>query len=176
MTSPPRSILWPARATTALLSPLALALAVAVVLASSAGAAAAGTRSAGHERAALPDPADAGRVPRVVNDRCPVMTGDFASPLHEVQYRGSTVRFCCRECVDRFEADPLPFLNRIPHLPPEVVEAAIAETRPAPTWVRPAGLALVAALVAWAAVRLRAARHRHQTSPHVPTGGPHPTA
>lgn len=111
---------------------------------------------------------------RVVNDRCPVMTDDFASPLHEVEYRGSAVRFCCRECVDRFEADPVPFLKNLRHLPPEVVQAAIAESQD-PRWTRPMLLGSATLLAVWVAVRLWRRRHRDVTGPLL-SGGPHPTA
>lgn len=102
---------------------------------------------------------------RMVNDRCPVMTDDFASPLHEVEYRGSVVRFCCRECVEQFEANPVPFLANVSHLPPEVAKAAIAEARGDPGWVGPALLAVTGLLAVWLAARAaRGWRLRHPAS------------
>lgn len=110
---------------------------------------------------------------RVVNDRCPVMTDEFASPLHEVEFHGSLVRFCCHECVDRFEADPVPFLKNVPHLPPEVVRLAKGETR-GNGWMRPVLLTVAVLLACWVAVRLLLRQRR--VAVHRPSGGPYPTA
>src|SRR3712207_5958865 len=50
--------------------------------------------------APAPAPAPAGN--RVVNDRCPVMPDEPASPLQEVMFQGVPVRFCCDDCSERF--------------------------------------------------------------------------
>ncbi len=120
--------------------------------------------------ASVPDEPDR----RIVNDRCPVMTDEFASPLHEVDFRGSTVRFCCRDCVERFEADSLPFLKNIPHLPPEVVQAATADAHNK-GWTRPVFLSLAALLAVWVAARIRFLRRRVPVR-RLPFAAPRPTA
>ena len=66
-----------------------------------------------------PAEADAGPATRPVNDRCPVMTDEAASPLHEITFHGAAVRFCCARCKDRFLLEPQAYLARLPHVPPE---------------------------------------------------------
>src|SRR3712207_5808918 len=76
---------------------------------------------AGHPPAAPARAADAAAEParRLVNDRCPVMTDEFTTPLHEITFRGVAVRFCCRECKERFLLNPDPYLANLPHVPPQ---------------------------------------------------------
>src|ERR1700712_2047092 len=64
-----------------------------------------------------------------VNDRCPVMKGEFATPLHEIQYGGVAVRFCCEECRDRFLSDPVPYLADLPQMPLATVHAIVAQSQ-----------------------------------------------
>src|SRR5688500_9410168 len=61
---------------------------------------------------------------RLVNDRCPVMEDEPASPLCEVQFRGVAVRFCCSDCRETFTEDPAPYLSRLPQLPVAMVQPA----------------------------------------------------
>ena len=42
----------------------------------------------------------------LVNDRCPVMSDEFASPTQEITFHGAAVRFCCGKCKRRFEDEP----------------------------------------------------------------------
>src|SRR5687768_14533284 len=53
---------------------------------------------------------------RLVNDRCPVMTDEPATPRHETQFQGVWVRFCCDECKEKFAADPAQYLAHVPQL------------------------------------------------------------
>lgn len=59
-----------------------------------------------------------GPAGRLVNDMCPVMPDEFASPHHEVTVRGVTVRLCCRTCREKFTAEPEKYLHRLGHVPP----------------------------------------------------------
>src|SRR5687767_1634517 len=61
---------------------------------------------------------------RPVNDRCPVMPGESASPAQEIVFRGAAVRFCCWKCKDRFLLDPQAYVARLPHVPAATVGAA----------------------------------------------------
>src|SRR4051812_47953639 len=63
---------------------------------------------------------------RLVNDRCPVMTDEFTSPLHELQTGGVTVRFCCDKCRARFEDDPAPYLSHLPQVTPAAAQLILA--------------------------------------------------
>jgi YHS domain-containing protein len=95
---------------------------------------------------------------RVVNDHCPVMSEEFASPQHEIEFHGSAVRFCCDECKGKFLSDPAAYVSHLPHLPAATVQAVIAQsqrqtrTEQANRWVerwsRPAllGLAVLVAV------------------------------
>jgi hypothetical protein len=123
---------------------------------------------AGGERAIGPQAAGASRV---VNDRCPVMADEFASPQHEIEFRGSAVRFCCDECKGKFLSVPAVYVTHLPHLPAETVQAVIAQaqrqtrTEQADRWVdrwgRPAllGLAVLVAAGLSARALFRARRH-----------------
>jgi hypothetical protein len=61
---------------------------------------------------------------RLVNDLCPVMEDEPASPLCEVQFRGVAVRFCCSDCRETFTEDPAPYLSRLPQLPAAMFQPA----------------------------------------------------
>src|SRR3712207_1855203 len=128
---------------------LPTALAVAVVAAAVVAA-----------RARAETEAGADNVPRrLVNDGCPVMVGEPASPLCEMQFRGATVRFCCSDCKDDFTEDPTPYLSRLPQLhagsfggaPAEAWRRAAEMERTAgrvDRWTRPVLLVLVCAITA----------------------------
>lgn len=49
---------------------------------------------------------------------CPVSGENLATDTQgtpvEVQYRGRTVRLCCKNCVPKFEADPARYLATLP--------------------------------------------------------------
>jgi hypothetical protein len=66
---------------------------------------------------------------RPVNERCPVTTDEASSPLHEITFRGAAVRFCCRQCKDRFLLEPQAYLAGLPHVPAEAPAAAAAKPR-----------------------------------------------
>jgi hypothetical protein len=83
---------------------------------------------------AFPAPADPTTAPsgeperRLVNDRCPVMDDEPASPLHEVQFRGVAVRFCCSDCADTFAESPAPYLSRLPQLPVAAMQGSVSDS------------------------------------------------
>lgn len=66
---------------------------------------------------------------RLVNDMCPVMPEEFASPQHEVSFRGVAVRLCCRTCREKFTANPEKYVARLPHV--RQASAAVPEPRTA---------------------------------------------
>ena len=100
----------------------------------------------------------------LVNDRCPVMSDEFASPTQEITFHGVSVRFCCGKCKRRFEDDPATFVARLPQLSPEVVEAVMVESQEAhraahaealvDRWTRPLLLTAAGLLTGWLLVRL----------------------
>ena len=106
----------------------------------------------------------------LVNDRCPVMPDEFASPTQEITFHGAAVRFCCGKCKGRFEDDPASFVARLPQLSPEVVRAVFAESQTAhraahaeavvDRWTRPALLTVAGLLTAWLVVRIHRKRVR----------------
>lgn len=114
--------------------------------------------------------AEDGAPHRVVNDRCPVMADEFASPLHEIPFAGVTVRFCCDKCRNQFVAEPLQYVSRLPQLPPEMVQAMISggqdqgqsarAARWVDRWVGPLFLGMVTLLAGWLIFRI-ARRPRH---------------
>ena len=116
-----------------------------------------------------------GEAPRpLVNDRCPVMPDEFASPTQEITFRGIAVRFCCGKCKRRFEDDPAAFVARLPQLAPEVVQAVMAESQDArrtaraeaavDRWTRPALLTAAGAITAWLLVRIHRRRRAASAS------------
>jgi hypothetical protein len=130
---------------------------------------------------ASPASAEDADVNRLVNDRCPVMIEEFASPLHEVQFEGVAVRFCCRKCRDEFDADPTPYVSRLPQLPPETVQALVAggqeqaKADRAAQWVNrwsdPILLALATAVAVWLVIRI--VRRRQGGGWNVPPANVH---
>lgn len=48
----------------------------------------------------------AGSVQSPVNEMCPVMTEEPASPDFTTVYQGQLIGFCCDKCVAKFEANP----------------------------------------------------------------------
>jgi hypothetical protein len=117
---------------------------------------------------------------RMVNDHCPVMQDEPASPQHEVQFRGYAVRFCCDKCKDKFADDPVPYLSYLPQLPSATIYAAVADAQRkahgrqaagfVDRWFEPAVLAaatLLAGLVALRVIR-RVRRVGAGNAPHVP--------
>ena len=110
---------------------------------------------------------------RVVNDRCPVMTEEFASPQQEILYEGVTVRFCCDECREQFQADPVQYITRLPQIPPERMQTLIAggqehskaarAARWIDRWMQPVLLGTAALLTVWVMVRF-AKRRRFRGS------------
>src|SRR5918997_1037747 len=67
---------------------------------------------------------EVGQPPRLVNDLCPVMTDEPASPQYEVQFRGAAVRFCCSDCRETFTEDPSRYVSRLPQLPLATIQPA----------------------------------------------------
>ena len=106
---------------------------------------------------------------RLLNEHCPIMTEEFASPTQEVRYRGSVVRFCCRDCLEQFEDDPAPYLKNLPQLPPEVVGLAAVGpgADPGGDLSQPLMLGAAAGIAGWLMLR-RLARRRG--TPEPPTG------
>jgi hypothetical protein len=106
----------------------------------------------------------------LVNDRCPVMNDEFASPAQEINFHGALVRFCCGKCKRRFQDDPVPFLAHLPQLSPETMQAIVAEAQGAARaaavedrvdrWTRPLLLTAAGLLAAWLVIRI--ARRRRQ--------------
>jgi len=45
-------------------------------------------------------------------ERCLVMPNELAKPHIKTEYQGKTYRFCCLECIPRFEAEPEYYLSR----------------------------------------------------------------
>jgi YHS domain-containing protein len=119
-------------------------------------------------------PAQATPTDRVVNDRCPVMTDEPATPRHEIDYQGVLVRFCCDECKEKFAAKPARYVAHVPQLSPALVQsveaAAVqdATNTPAAAWVdgwpRAVMLALAGLLTAWLVVRVARRRSRDHAS------------
>ncbi len=114
---------------------------------------------------------------RLVNDHCPVMPDEFASPQHEIQFHGSAVRFCCDECKVKFLSEPAAYVGHLSHLPAETVQAVIAQsqrqtrTEQADRWVdrwsRPAllGVALLIAVGIAGRAVVRSRRTQPPASP-----------
>jgi YHS domain-containing protein len=71
--------------------------------------------------------ADSGVDGRLVNDLCPVATDEFASPAHELQFHGVSVRFCCDKCQEQFRADPAAYLSHLPQLSPAGAQRILDE-------------------------------------------------
>src|SRR4051812_28703574 len=69
-------------------------------------------------RAATPASGPGASTGQLVNDLCPVLPEELASPAHELIFRGVPDRFCCRECKERFIQNPAAYLPRLPHVPP----------------------------------------------------------
>ena len=76
--------------------------------------------------ATITEAAGAGGEPerRLVNDRCPVMEDEPASPVYEVQFRGVAVRFCCSDCQEKFAAKPTSYLSHLPQLSADTLQPA----------------------------------------------------
>lgn len=107
---------------------------------------------------------------RLVNDRCPVTTDEFASPLHEIQFKGVAVRFCCAKCQRRFQENPEAYLAHLPQLSPAAAQAAAAEVQGdalarhdartahaegfVDRWFRPLLASLAVLIAGWLALRL----------------------
>lgn len=112
---------------------------------------------------------------RLVNDRCPVMTEEFTSPLHELETGGVTVRFCCDKCRARFEDDPAPYLSHLPQVTPAVAQAIVAGNRANVSqtnakhwldrWMRPIFLAVAGLLSAWLIARIARRNRRVSQTP-----------
>ena len=125
-----------------------------------------------------PDGGGSGAAPRLVNDRCPVMTEEFTSPLHELHAHGVTVRFCCAKCRRRFESDPMPYLARLPQLTPAAAQAFLggsqADVRAQRAnawldrWMRPALLVAASLLAAWLVARVARRRRLVPPAPALP--------
>ena len=49
-----------------------------------------------------------------VQAECPVMIGNKIDPALFTIHQGKKVYFCCRICKSKFEADPKPYLARLP--------------------------------------------------------------
>jgi hypothetical protein len=100
----------------------------------------------------------------LVNERCPVTTEEFATPSHETQFQGASVRFCCEKCERRFLADPASYVSNLPQFTPEMVERTIAESgaaawTPMPEpwlvrWLRPILLAIAGVIGLWLVIRI----------------------
>ncbi|MBA4189708.1 MAG: hypothetical protein C0467_17115 [Planctomycetaceae bacterium] len=48
------------------------------------------------------------------NEMCPVMPGEKAVPEFKVEHQGRTVYLCCAGCVQKFKANPGPYLANLP--------------------------------------------------------------
>jgi YHS domain-containing protein len=62
--------------------------------------------------------AEAGVVFENIQTSCPVSgetlgEGDMGEPV-SIQYKGRTVKFCCKMCVGQFEKDPAKYLAKLP--------------------------------------------------------------
>jgi YHS domain-containing protein len=44
---------------------------------------------------------------------CPVMGGAIDKTIF-VEYKGKKVYFCCKDCVDKFKADPEKYVSKLP--------------------------------------------------------------
>src|SRR4051812_5838920 len=56
------------------------------------------------------------------NSNCPVRTDQIAAKDFVRDHRGQKVYFCCRECMELFAQDPLPYLKNLPRQSPQVTE------------------------------------------------------
>ena len=129
---------------------------------------------------------------RLVNDHCPVMVDEFASPMHEVEFRGATVRFCCSDCKETFTEDPSPYLSRLPQLAGVSISESVAgpshnaDAERMLAWIDRWGVPVLVLLAGFAAAMLvrrivRRTHRVHETDtfpasdpddvPH-PAGGP----
>lgn len=54
--------------------------------------------------------------PRSVNEFCPVMTEEKASPEFTTGFEGLVIGFCCDTCLSKFQANPSRYAARVVHL------------------------------------------------------------
>lgn len=59
-----------------------------------------------------------------VNEICPVTPDEQATALHELTFRGVSVRFCCARCKSQFLLNPEPYLVHAPQVPPALTPVA----------------------------------------------------
>ena len=122
---------------------------------------------------------------RLVNDRCPVMVDEPASPTYEVPFNGVAVRFCCSDCQETFTEDPSAYVSRLPQLPLATLHATSFEHQQharaeraadwLDRWTRPVSL-LLAALISGLLARriLRRTRLAHANARIESAAGLHP--
>jgi YHS domain-containing protein len=69
------------------------------------------------EPAMAQEPAPADRPPAhaavAEQTNCPVMGGPIDKAIF-VEYKGKKVYFCCKDCVEKFKADPEKYVSKLP--------------------------------------------------------------
>ena len=59
----------------------------------------------------------------VVNSVCPVMGGKVEKDTpYKVEYKGKVIGFCCGECLEKFNADPEKYAQKLEELETNVEE------------------------------------------------------
>ena len=71
----------------------------------------------------------------VMNTTCPVMPlEEVNAESEEVTFRGKKIRLCCDKCVQKFQADPERYLDRLPQFAPgtDEIAAKVESSQPPP--------------------------------------------
>jgi len=67
------------------------------------------------EKRAVQEHAATAPAPAVAAEQttCPVMGGAIDKSIF-VEYKGKKVYFCCKDCVEKFKADPEKYVSKLP--------------------------------------------------------------
>jgi YHS domain-containing protein len=49
---------------------------------------------------------------KISNKLCPVMGEEVDASVETVEYKGKTIGFCCKKCVDKFKKDPDKYMKK----------------------------------------------------------------
>jgi YHS domain-containing protein len=50
---------------------------------------------------------------KISNKVCPVMGENVDATVETVDYKGNTIGFCCKKCVEKFKKDPGKYMNKL---------------------------------------------------------------